>query len=107
MGGAVLRHAVEVVAEAAVEALDHAVGLRPEGAGEAMGDGVLGAEPVEGVLARGFVWGFALFLSTAKRSVNSEPLSVSTVWMWSGKLARKRLRKPAAVWPRRSGRISR
>ena len=58
VGGAVLRHAVEVVAEAAVEALDHAVGLRPEGAGEAMGDGVLGAEPVEGVLARGFVRGF-------------------------------------------------
>jgi hypothetical protein len=58
--GAQLRSAVEVVAEAAVEALDHAVGLRPEGAGEAVGDGVPGAEPVEGVLARGFVRGFAL-----------------------------------------------
>jgi hypothetical protein len=47
------------------------------------------------------------FLSTAKRSVNSEPLSVRMVWTWSGKLARKRSRKSAAVWAWRSGRISR
>ena len=38
MSGAVLRHAAEVVTEAAIEALDHAVGLRPEGPGEAMID---------------------------------------------------------------------
>ncbi len=31
VGGAVLRHAVEVFAKASVEALGHAVGLRPEG----------------------------------------------------------------------------
>jgi hypothetical protein len=62
VGDAVLRHAVEMFAEAAVEALDHAVGLRPEGLGEAVGDGAPGAEPVEGVLARGSVVGFALFV---------------------------------------------
>ena len=62
VGGAVLRHTAEVLAEAAVEALDHAVGLRPEGPGKAVGDGALGADPVEGVLARGFVVGFSLFV---------------------------------------------
>ena len=106
VGGAVLRHAVEVVAEAAVEALDHAVGLRPEGAGEAMGDGVPAQSRSKGCWPEGLSGGLP-FLSTAKRSVNSEPLSVSMVWIWSGKLARKRSRKPAAVWPRRSGSISR
>ena len=39
------------VGDAAVEAFDHAVGLRPEGPGEAMGDALLGAEAVEGMLA--------------------------------------------------------
>src|ERR1700731_2781206 len=43
VGGTVLRHAAEMLAEAAVEAFDHAVGLRPEGLGEAMGDVALGA----------------------------------------------------------------
>jgi hypothetical protein len=47
------------------------------------------------------------FLSTAKRSVNSEPLSVRMVWTVSGKRSRKRARKSAAVTARRSGRISR
>ena len=106
VGGAVLRHAVEVVAEAAVEALDHAVGLRPEGAGEAVGDGVPGAEPVEGVLTRGFVRGFALFVDG--EAVGEFGAVVGQDGMdLSGKLARKRSRKPAAVWARRSGRISR
>jgi NAD(P)-dependent dehydrogenase (short-subunit alcohol dehydrogenase family) len=58
VGGPVLRHAVEVLAEAAVEALDHAVGLRSEGPGEAVGDGPLGTSPIEGMRARGFVVGF-------------------------------------------------
>jgi hypothetical protein len=53
VGGAVLRHSGEVLAEAAVEALDHAVGLPPERLGEAVGDGARGAEAVERVLARG------------------------------------------------------
>ena len=106
MGGAVLRHAVEMLAEAAVEALDHAIGLRPERAGEAVGDGALRANLVKGMLPEGLSWGLA-FLSTAKRSVNSEPLSVSTVWTLSAKPSRKRRRKPAAVSARRSGRISR
>jgi hypothetical protein len=33
-----------MLAEAAVEALDHAVGLRPEGLGEPVGDGARGAD---------------------------------------------------------------
>ena len=36
-GGTVLRHAAEMLAEAAVEAFAHAIGLRPEGLGEAVG----------------------------------------------------------------------
>ena len=110
VGGAVLRDVGEMLADAAVEAFDHAVGLRPERLGEAMGDGVAGAGAVERVLARGSAVGFS-FLSTAKRSVNSEPLSVKMVCTGSGKpskkRARKRARKPAAVSPRRSQRISR
>src|SRR5438445_1982359 len=62
VGGAVLRQAVEMLAEAAVEALDHAVALRPEGLGEAVGDGSLGAEPVEGVGAGGFVVGLGFLI---------------------------------------------
>ena len=62
VGGAVLRHAAEVLAEASVEALDHSVGLGPEGPGEAVGDGVPGADPVEGVRARGFVDGLGFFV---------------------------------------------
>ena len=62
VGGAVLRHAVEMLAEAAVEALDHAIGLRPERAGEAVGDGVLGASLVKGMLTGGFVVGLGLFV---------------------------------------------
>src|SRR4051812_42665469 len=46
VGGTVLRHPGEMLAEAAVEALDHAVGLRPEGLGEAVGNGARGADPV-------------------------------------------------------------
>jgi hypothetical protein len=60
VGGAVLRHPGKMLAEAAVEALDHAVGLRPEGLGEPVGDGARGADPVEGVVARGSVLGFRL-----------------------------------------------
>ena len=45
--GAVLRHPVEMLAETSVKALDHAVGLRPKGPGEAVGDGALGTQPVK------------------------------------------------------------
>src|ERR1700738_950827 len=44
VGGAVLRHPGKMLAEAAVEALDHAVGLRPEGLGEPVGDGARGVD---------------------------------------------------------------
>ena len=62
VGGAVLRDAGEMLADAAVEAFDHAVGLRPERLGEAMGDGVAGAGAVERVLARGSAVGFSYFV---------------------------------------------
>jgi hypothetical protein len=62
MGGAVLRHPGEMLAEAAVEALDHAVGLRVEGLREAVGDGARGAGPVERVVARGSALGFCLLV---------------------------------------------
>jgi hypothetical protein len=60
--GLQLWSAAEMLAEAAVEALDHAVGLRAEGPGEAVGDGVLRAHPVNGVLTGRLVVGFALFV---------------------------------------------
>ena len=62
VGGAVLRHAVEMLAEAAVEALDHAIGLRPERTGEAVGDGALRASLVKGMLTGGFVVRLGLFV---------------------------------------------
>src|SRR5712691_7736998 len=47
MGGAVLRHTVEVLGEAAIEAFDHAVGLRPEGSGQPVRDTVAAADDIE------------------------------------------------------------
>ncbi len=114
VGGAVLRHPGKMLAEAAVETLDHAPRLR---GGRLLVCGRKGWVR-RWVMARaaqvgskrwspeGLSWGFA-FLSTAKRSVNSEPLSVRMVWTGSGKRSRKRSRKAAAVAARRSGRISR
>src|SRR5260370_35092625 len=58
----VVRDALEVLGEAAVETLDHAVGLRPEGAGEPVRDVVAGAEAIEGVAAGRAIGGFALFV---------------------------------------------
>ena len=55
VGGAVLRPAAEMVAEAAIEALDHAVGLRAKGADEAVRDRMPGADAVKGVIAGRFV----------------------------------------------------
>ncbi|NHH97571.1 hypothetical protein DYY66_1223 [Candidatus Nitrosotalea sp. FS] len=62
MGGAVLRHLVEVFAEAAVEAFDHAVGLRPEGSGQAVSDMAAATDEIEVMAAGGFVFGFAGFV---------------------------------------------
>src|SRR6516162_8024061 len=65
VGDMVLRHPVEMLAEAAVEALDHAVGLRSEGPGEAVSDRALGAELVKGMGARGFVVGLGFLVDGA------------------------------------------
>ena len=64
VGGAVLRHPGKMLAEAAVEALDHAVGLRPEGLGEPVGDGARGADPGKGVVGSRVCPGVLPFLST-------------------------------------------
>ena len=48
------------IGDAAVKALDHAVGLRAEGAGEPMADAVAQAEAVDGMAAGRFVGGLAL-----------------------------------------------
>src|SRR5260370_39381479 len=62
MGGAGLRQAVKVPGEAAIEAFDHAVGLRPEGSGQPVRDAVAAADDIEAVVAGGIVLGFGLFV---------------------------------------------
>ena len=57
VGGAVLRHSVEMFADAAVEALDHCVGLRVEGLGDAVADGAGPAEGIERVVSDGLSLG--------------------------------------------------
>jgi hypothetical protein len=47
------------LADPAVEALDHAIGLGMEGLGEAVLDSGLCAHPVEGMITGGFVLGLA------------------------------------------------
>jgi hypothetical protein len=64
--------------DAAVEALDETVGLRPVRSGQAVINLVVGADQIERVLA-GRPAGGLFFISTAKRSVNSAPLSVRMV----------------------------
>jgi hypothetical protein len=61
MGRTVLRHAAEMFAAPAVEALDHTIGLRSEGPGKAVSDPAGGAEMVKGMPARRFVVRLALF----------------------------------------------
>ena len=92
VGGAVLRHAGEMLAEAAVEALDHAVGLRPERLGEAVGDGAHGAGAVERVLARGSAVGFAFFVDGEAVGELGAVVGQDGVDR-SGKRSRKRSRK--------------
>ena len=53
--GLQLGSAIEMLAQAAVEAFDHAVGLRSEGTDQTVGDPTLGTDAIEGMLARGFV----------------------------------------------------
>ena len=56
------RLGIEMVLEAAVEPLNHAVRLGPEGPGELMADAVCGADPVEGVPPGGRIGGLALLV---------------------------------------------
>jgi hypothetical protein len=104
VGGAVLRHPGKMLAEAAVEALDHAVGVRPEGLREAVGDRARGADPVEEVVARGSVLGFCLLVDGEAVGELGAVVGQSLpwrrpgmVWTSSGKQSRKRVRKAAAV----------
>ncbi len=60
--GTQLRSAVEMLAEAAVEALDHVVGLRAKRADQSVSNPTLGADAIEGMLAGGFVVRFGLFV---------------------------------------------
>jgi hypothetical protein len=62
VSGPVWRHAVEMVTQAAVKALDHAVGLRSKGAGEAVRDGALDASKIKGMGARRLVFWLAFLV---------------------------------------------
>lgn len=91
---------------AAVEAFDHAIGLRSERFGRTMFDLEHRAGLVKGV-ATGRSAAGLFFISTAKRSVNSEPLSVRTPRMGAGKTRAKHSRKVRAVAAARRPWISR
>jgi hypothetical protein len=107
VGGPVLRHPVEMLAEASVEALDHAVGLRPEGLREAVGDGALGADPVEGVVVRALVLGFCLLVDGEAVGELGAVVGQDGVDFEREAVKEARARDPAAVVARRSGRIFR
>ena len=77
-GAAPLFLAADGLSNAAIEAFDHAVGLRVIRPGEAVIDAAQLAELIKGVVAGRFP-GWLVLLITAKRSVNSEPLSVRMV----------------------------
>ena len=62
MAGSVVRNAVEMFGEAAVEAFDHAVGLRPEGPDEAVPDMAAGAQAIDGVVTGGSLGRFVFFV---------------------------------------------
>jgi hypothetical protein len=92
--------------DAAVEALDHAVGLGMEGFGETVFDAGLGADPVERTIAG------RLFFRLAGRADGEAVGELGSVVgengvHLAGKCARNRLRRPAAVAASRRGWISR
>jgi hypothetical protein len=60
--GAQSRSAAEMLAETAVEAFDHAVGLRAERPGQTVSNPTLGANAIEGMLAGGFFVRLGLFV---------------------------------------------
>jgi hypothetical protein len=62
MAGGIVGHAPEVLGNAAVETLDHTVGLRPEGPRELVGDIAARAEAIDRMLTRGSVVGFAFLV---------------------------------------------
>jgi hypothetical protein len=90
------------LADAAVEAFDHAVCLGVCGLDEP----VLHAAPGPGGVKRIFAGGLAL-AARAARWVNYLPLSVSTLATLKGALERRRPRKPLAQRPDFLGRTSR
>ena len=62
VGGSVFRHALEMLANASVEAFGHAIGLRPERPGKAVFYVVCGTNSIERMLAGGFVERFVLLV---------------------------------------------
>jgi hypothetical protein len=83
--------ALQDVLDAAVEPLDHAIGLRVHRRCEAVLDAELGAEVVEVVAACG-----AALSQAEEGAVNSVPLSVRTVRMRIGQARSRSLRKRRA-----------
>jgi len=62
MAGGVVGDFVEMLGEPTVEAFDHSVGLRPEGAAETVNDAVLRTETVDGMVTGGTSFGLALLV---------------------------------------------
>ena len=62
MAGAVLGQPIEMFAEAAVEAFDHAIGLWAKRPCQLVGDAALGAQPIDGMITGRLVGRLALLV---------------------------------------------
>ena len=105
MSDAAFRLPTHGVSDAAVEAFDEAVGLRPVGSSETVVDLALGAEAIEGMLT-GWIVGLVPHVDGKAISELTAIVGedgMNPMWKW----ARKRLRNPAEVLASRLGWISR
>ena len=94
--GAQLRSLLEMLAEAAVEALDHAVGLRVKRADQAVGNPILGYRCDRRHARRTAGRAASAFLSTAKRSVNRSHYRSARVWDGERKSGRENAPRKSA-----------
>ena len=78
VGGAVFRHSSKVLTELSIEALDHAVGLWPEGPGQLVTDSAISTQSIDGMFTRRLAGGLSLLVD-GEGSVHSLPLSVRMV----------------------------